>query len=193
MRGKGKAVCALLLVQLLAWGVFVPTADAGKLFRLSAQFRRFATDMDSTTAAASSTPGAGGIQVYTKSVSIPAPASGMQAVVFVTVEAVIYAPGDPGGFSAFSCTIDAAFCNPGQDAALGYVGWVLTEYPYGAAPLHTFQYTWCAKVSPGAHTATVRMASLTEGSEIQFVLAHFFIDRTELKASTADDCELGAP
>src|SRR3972149_10872369 len=141
MRGKGKAVCALLLVQLLAWGVFVPSADAGGLKRLSAQFRRFAVDYDSTTAGT----GTGGLVVYTKSFTIPAPKAGQQAVVFITISATI---DTTGNLSLFSCQIDAAFCNPGIGAPVGSYGWVVTEAPKDAAEqLRTFQYTWCAKVS----------------------------------------------
>ena len=190
MNRKGKVICALLLVQLLAWGVFVPTADAGGLKRLSAQFRRFAVDSDFTTAGASSTPGTGGIQVYTKSFNIPTPASGQQAVVFVTISATI---DTTGNLSLFSCQIDAAFCNPGIGAPVGSYGWVITEAPKDAAEqLRTFQYTWCAKVSSGTHTASIRMAS-DGAAVVSMWAAHFYIDRTELKASTADDCELGAP
>src|SRR3989304_4724102 len=157
MGRKGKAVCALLLVQLLAWGVFVPTADAGKLVRLSSQFRRFAVDYDSTTAGASSTPGTGGIQVYTKSFSIPTPASGQQAVVFITMTGT--AEQFPNPFVEFSCTVDSSFCNGGGNAA-GTPGWVtlMTDLE-GSVQVYGVQYTWCAKVSSGAHTATVRMAS----------------------------------
>ena len=93
MNRKGKAVCALLLVQLLAWGVFVPTADAGKLVRVSAQFRLFAGGVDTTTAVPSATPGAGGVQVYSKSFSIPAPKAGQQAVVFITMAGTGQVPG----------------------------------------------------------------------------------------------------
>jgi len=188
MNRKGKAVCALLLVQLLAWGVFVPTADAGKMVRVSSQFRRFADDFDSTTA----NEAAGGIVVYTKSFSIPTPkTSGMQPVVFVTISAVLNTQGQ---FSHISCEVDGAFCNAGRDPFFGPsgAGWVITEIPLDSADqLRTFEYTWCAKVSPGTHTVSIRMAS--DGSSIVDMWnAHFYIDRTEFKASTADDCELGA-
>ena len=191
MNRKGKVICALLLVQLLAWGVFVPTADAGGLKRLSAQFRRFAVDSDSTTAGASSTPGAGGIQVYSKSFTIPAPKAGQQAVVFITMTGT--AEQFAGTFVEFSCTVDSSFCNGGGNAA-GTAGWVtlMTDLE-GSVQVYGVQYTWCAKVSSGAHTATVRMASTNGTNGVFLHNAHFFIDRTELKTSTADDCELGAP
>jgi len=181
-----------VLVQLLAWGVFVPTADAGGLKRLSAQFRRFAGDADETTAALSSTPSTGGIQIYTKTFNVPTPkTSGQQPVVFVTIAAVLFTT---GGFSHFSCEVDGAFCNAGRDPFFGTsgAGWVITEIPLDSADqLRTFEYTWCAKVSPGTHTVSIRMAS--DGSSIVDMWnAHFYIDRTEFKASTADDCELGA-
>ena len=192
MNRKGKAFCALVLVQLLAWGVFVPTADAGGLKRLSAQFRRFAGDADETTAALSSTPSTGGIQIYTKTFNVPTPkTSGQQPVVFVTIAAVLFTT---GGFSHFSCEVDGAFCNAGRDPFFGTsgAGWVITEIPLDSADqLRTFEYTWCAKVAPGTHTVSLRMAS--DGSSVVDMWnAHFYIDRTEFKASTADDCELGA-
>src|SRR3989338_595347 len=82
MNHKGKAVCALLLVQLLAWGVFVPSADAGKLIRPPAQFRYF----NEGEAGTSATAAAGGLVIYTKSFSIPTPAkSSQRPVVFITV------------------------------------------------------------------------------------------------------------
>ena len=191
MNRKGKAVCALLLVQLLAWGVFVPPADAGGLKRLSAQFRRFAGDFDTTTAGPSTTPGAGGIQVYSKSFTIPAPKAGQQAVVFITMTGT--AEQFAGTFVEFSCTVDSSFCNGGGNAA-GTAGWVtlMTDLE-GSVQVYGVQYTWCAKVSSGAHTATVRMASTNGTNGVFLHNAHFFIDRTELKTSTADDCELGAP
>ena len=191
MERKGKAVCALLLVQLLAWGVFVPTADAGKLIRVSSQFRRFNNDFDYTSAAPSSTPGAGGLQVYTKTFSVPTPkTSGQQPVVYVTISTALFTT---GLYSAFSCEVDGAFCNPGTEAGLGATGWVLTEYPFnGDDQLRTFEYTWCAKVAPGTRTVSIRMAS--DGSASVYMWsAHFNIDRTEFKASTDDDCEAGAP
>jgi len=192
MERKGKAVCALLLVQLLAWGVFVPTADAGKLIRVSSQFRRFNNDFDYTSAAPSSTPGAGGLQVYTKTFSVPTPkTSGQQPVVFVTISTLLFTRG--ATFSAFSCEVDGAFCNPGEELGRGLIGWVITEDPFdGANQARTFHYTWCAKVDPGTHMVSIRMAS--GGVDEVFIWsAHFYIDRTEFKASTADDCELGAP
>ena len=192
MNRRGKAVCALLLVQLLAWGVLVRTADAKGLVRLSSQFRRFTGSVDSTTAAPSTTPGAGGVQVYTKSFTIPTPkTSGQQQVVFITMTGT--AQQFAGTFVEFSCTVDSSFCNGGGNAA-GTAGWVtlMTDLE-GSVQVYGVQYTWCAKVSSGAHTATVRMASTNGTNGVFLHNAHFFIDRTELKTSTADDCELGAP
>src|SRR3989304_276344 len=156
MNRKGKVICALLLVQLLAWGVFVPTADAGGLKRLSAQFRRFAVDYDFTTAGASSTPGTGGIQVYTKSFNIPTPKSGQQAVVFVTISATI---DTTGNLSLFSCEIDAAFCNPGIGAPVGSYGWVITEPAYvGREDADRERLPTVCGGARRSRTASIRMA-----------------------------------
>ena len=195
MNRKGKAVCALLLVQLLAWGVFVPTADAGKLVRLSAQFRRFDSLIDATSAAPSATPGAGGVQVYSKSFSIPAPASGQQAVVFITVMGTAQHGGGANTAVLVSCVLDGSFCNPGANPVTGVpAGWATLLYDFGdTTQRNVVNYTWCAKVSSGTHTATIRMASQDGLNSVVLWHAHFFIDRTELKTSTADDCELGAP
>jgi len=192
MNRKGKAVCALLLVQLLAWGVFVPTADAGKLVRVSAQFRLFAGGVDTTTAVPSATPGAGGVQVYSKSFTIAAPKAGQQAVVFITMAGTGQVPA--GQRSYFSCQIDSSFCNAGADPLGAPNGWVGLQLNFssGTTDIYGVHYTWCAKVSPGAHTATIRMASAVGVDAVALWNAHFFIDRTELKTSTADDCELGA-
>ncbi len=193
MNRKGKAVCALLLVQFLAWGAFVPTADAKGLVRLSAQFRRFDGSEDLTSAVPSITPGAGGVQVYTKSFSIPTPkTSGQQPVVFITMTG--QAEQSAGGiFVEFTCTVDSSFCNGGSNVSAA-AGWVTLMTGLDASvQIHGVHYTWCAKVNPGTHTATVRMASSNGTSVVSLHNAHFFIDRTELKASTADDCELGLP
>jgi len=185
MNHKGKAVCALLLVQLLAWGVFVPSADAGKLIRLSAQFRYF----NEGEAGTSATAAAGGLVIYTKSFSIPTPAkSSQRPVVFITVTGT----GDVHGGESLlmSCAIDGAFCNPqSSGAAAGWVNLLTDE-----ADLHdnAVHYTWCAQVSPGSHTATVRMASAGGADDVFLDAAHFFIDRTEFTTSSADDCEQGA-
>ena len=182
MNRKGKAVCALLLVQLLAWGVFVPTADAGKLVRVSAQFRR----SDGSFDLINTMPGAGGTGgqvVYSRSFSIPAPPSGQQNVLFVSMWAT--SEQLPGTLAMFSCNIDGTQCN-----ARGWISLATAFDPGGETP--SVSYQWCAKVSPGTHTAEVRMAS-SSGDNILLYNAHFFIDRTTIKASTADDCEVGAP
>ncbi len=193
MNRKGKAVCALLLVQLLAWGVFVPSADAKGPIRLSAQFRKFDGGLQSTSLAPSATPGAGGVLIYTKSFSIPTPkTSGQQPVVFITMTAAGQVAANQWSF--FSCEIDSSFCNPGANPNGLPAGWVGLQYDLEAAfQAHGFHYTWCAKVSPGAHTATIRMASSSGAGLVYLWNAHFFIDRGEFKASTADDCEAGAP
>ena len=189
MNRKGKAVCALLLVQLLAWGVFVPTADAGGLKRLSAQTRRFDGGLD-VTSAAPLTGGLGGLVVYTKSFSIPAPKAGQQAVVFITVDATAE-EGDSATALALGCQIDS---NPCSAAGLfGLSGWVRLDRTPSELDTNGIHYTWCTKVSSGAHTATVRIASSDGTNAVGAQEYHFFIDRTELKTSTADDCELGAP
>ena len=190
MERKGKAVCALLLVQLLAWGVFVPTADAGKMVRVSSQFRRFADDFDSTTA----NEAAGGIVVYTKSFSIPTPkTSGMQPVVYITLAA--HAEQFSGTRIMFKCEIDGTACNTGTViGGSGTPGWIALILDLESqAQAYGVDYTWCAKVSPGTRTATIRMASVNGTDGVFLAGAHFYIDRTEFKASTADDCELGAP
>ena len=185
MNRKGKTVCALLLVQLLAWGVFVPTADAGKLVRLAAQSRQWGGSWDSTSTA----PAGGGVVIYTKSFTIPAPKAGQQAVVFVGMAAAIEQ--DAGPFITFKCEIDGNPCNSGSRSGLP-AGWIYLQNSAVNTHFAGVAYTWCAKVSSGAHTATVRMAS-SDGTNVYLTTAHFFIDRTELKASTADDCETGTP
>ena len=186
MERKGKAVCALLLVQLLAWGVFVPTADAGKLVRLSAQSRRWDGGWDST----STNSAGGGVVIYTKSFSIPAPKAGQQAVVFVTVSATAE-EGSSATALWLGCQIDS---NPCSAAGIfGLSGWVIIQKTTTELDTNGIHYTWCTKVSSGAHTATVRIASSDGTTLVGAQEYHFLIDRTELKTSTADDCELGAP
>ncbi len=184
MNRKARAICA----SLLAVGIFFPSADAGNLVRLSAQFRRFDGGLDSTTAAPSATPGTGGIPVYTKSFNVPAPPRGQRAVVFITMEAL----GDTADNAiAFSCEIDGAFCNPGNTFTVPS-GWIVLGFHSPDELAAPVSYTWCAKVSPGPHTASIRMAS-RDGPAVNLFSGHFYIDRTTLKKSTPNDCELGAP
>lgn len=193
MKAKGKAVCALLLVQLLAWGVFVPTADAGKLIRVSSQFTRFDGTNDSTTADSDPTPGAGGVVVYTKSFSVPSPRkSGQQPVVYITMNGTAQ-HGTATGVLA-SCQIDGSFCNSGAPSTGFYPGgWTGLLFDFASTSQRNHvNYTWCVKVSPGTHTVSIRLASQDGATNVFLWHAHYFIDRTEIGSATADDCEVGS-
>lgn len=186
MNPKTKALVSLILVELLLCGMVPAPAEAGKLIRVSAQFRRFDGSFDTvnTTPAAG---GTGGQVIYSRAFSVPAPPTGQQAVVFVgfwaTTELL------PGTLALFSCNIDGTPCN-GGGAPSGWISLAAAFDAGGETP--AVNYQWCAKVSPGAHTAEVRMAS-SAGDNILLYNAHFSIDRTTIKTSTPDDCESGTP
>jgi len=177
-----KALVSLILVELLLWGMLPPPAEAGKLVRVSAQYRRFDGSFDTIN----EMPGPSGTLgqvIYTRSFSIPTPPSGQQNVLFVSLWAT--AEQLPGTLAMFSCSVDGTQCH-----ATGWISLASVFNSGGETP--SVSYQWCTKVSPGTHTLEVRMAS-SSGDNILLYNAHFFIDRTTIKASTVDDCELGSP
>jgi len=187
MKANPKALVSLILVQLLLWGmVLLPSGEAGTLVRVAAQFRQF----DGTLTQTSTTPSAGGVVVWTKSFKIPAPPSGQQPVVFITVSATRSA--DDLAAVALNCTINGTNCN-GGNALASEPGWILaTVYDpdfHGGA----FTYIWCTKVNPGTHTAVIRVASDDGSESANFWGAHFYIDRATFPEGSADACTQGAP
>ncbi len=190
MKSNARTILTTVTVALLVWGLMPPlTAEAGPLVRLAAQFRRFDGTLDITTAAPLA-GGTGGLEVYTRAFGVPKPPSGQQAVVFITVSATAEeaTTGSPNLFLA--CLIDSIPCNPG---GLFVPGWVAIQNTPNELDSNGIYYTWCAKVSRGPHTASIRIASSDGINPVGMQEAHFYIDRTTLPRSATGDCEVGLP
>ena len=159
-----RAMCTSLFLSLFALGILAtPDAQAQNLIRKSAEFLYFGTTAppaEAATTAAASATAAGGLTVYTKSVS-----TGIgESELYVTVSAA----GDTHGGAGLliSCLVDGTACNAGDSGGSATpAGWIrIQKMPKpttstncndgggGTGDCHDnpVNYTWCMALPPPA-------------------------------------------
>jgi hypothetical protein len=169
-----------------------PSAQAGFLDRLAADFAKFdGTEFVTVAPALPAPPASGGTVIYSRVVVAP---PGVNTL-YVTLSGT----GDThdGAASEFACLVDGQSCrtNPGGvDGAPN--GWItLKKLPAalgapncndgggGPGDCHdnSIYYTWCATVRPNPfgptpHKVAVKMATSKVGSKVFIEKVHFYVD-----------------
>jgi hypothetical protein len=181
-----------LLLGSVALGSLVSLSGlswAGPLIRLAAEFDYFgegegvSTDIAPDGAAA----GAGGIPIYSKTVSVPRTAN----TLYVTLSATGQTQDDAA--ACFAANLNNVPFNSRQtDATCAgpQPGWIaLLKQPCAdAAPGqpgdchdNSISYQWCTAVTtPGDHEVEIRMATGEEGKQVFIEAAHFYVDAASL-------------
>ena len=166
-----------LFAAVLALGVWMPLeayAQGTPINRLAAQFKKW----DGGEVFTTTSPFAGGLTIYTKTVYVSAAIS-QTPVLYATMEGTV----DTFFGSTkveFGCDVDGSPCNSGSTFTVGAPGYVALHNQAGQA-FNAFQedngvnYTWCKIITPGAHTVHFKLAS-NNGGTVFAEGFHFFID-----------------
>jgi hypothetical protein len=191
------AVLAVVFVAALAlpWQSEAQTA----LVRISSEYKRWDSSEARTDAPYFDYFGYfGGISIYEKTIFVPRSVN----TLYITMEAT--GDGHSGQGHHFQCAVNGVPCNPGSAGGSFNGGIVLQRhagergfsdfsyfYYLDADDLHdnSISYSWCAPVTTGTRTVTIRMANDSSCcGDVKVFLEgmHVFIDGNQLP--TANRC-----
>lgn len=180
------AILTVLGLLMAATFAQPPAARAQAVTRFSAKFQ------NSHELATSVGPGAGGLNIYGNSVSVPANIN----TLFITITGAGDTQGNPSTQLLLGCAVDGTPCvstNFATNASPANWANVLVDGSNTDSEDHSFSYTWCVPIkkhnppNPLEHEVSINMASSdgTNGVFIERTLVT--IDGSKIKGAS-DAC-----